>query len=100
MKEPALAVLRDKLPEEIRPLAISLLSNEQEGMKQFEHAISRIASEIQVINKGAYKKEIAHLEQSIDGLHGTLARIDRKVMEWAKKNLNPITMDKELIIPV
>jgi Cdc6-like AAA superfamily ATPase len=47
MKEPALAVLRDKLPEEIRPLAISLLSNEQEGMKQFEDAISRIASEIQ-----------------------------------------------------
>ena len=100
MKEPALAVLRDKLPEEIRPLAISLLSSEQEGMKQFEHAISRIASEIQVINKSAYKKEIAHLEQSIDGLHGTLARIDRNVMEWAKKNLNPIIMDNESVTPV
>jgi very-short-patch-repair endonuclease len=100
MKEPALAVLRDKLPEEIRPLAISLLSNEQEGMKQFEYTISRIASEIQVIDRNAYKKEIVGLEQSIDGLHGTLARIDRNVMEWAKKNLNPIVMDNESVMPV
>ncbi|MDO9046545.1 MAG: AAA family ATPase [Methylobacter sp.] len=100
MKEPALAVLRDKLPEEIRPLAISLLSNEQEGMKQFECTISRIASEIQVIDRNAYKREIAQLEQSIDVLHGTLARIDRNVMEWAKKNLNPIIMDTESVTPV
>ena len=100
MKEPALAVLRDKLPEEIRPLAISLLSNEQEGMKQFERTISRIASEIQFIDRNAYKREITQLEQSIDGLHGTLARIDRNVMEWAKKNLNPIIMDNESVMPV
>src|SRR6185503_6664310 len=29
MKDPALAVLQDQLPDEIRPLAISLLSSEQ-----------------------------------------------------------------------
>jgi len=100
MKEPALTVLRDKLPEEIRPLAISLLSSEQEGMKQFEHAISKIASEIQTLNKNISKKEIIQLEQSIDALHGTLARVDRTIVEWAKKNVNPILMDKELIMPV
>lgn len=100
MKESALTVLRDKLPEEIRPLAISLLSNEQEGMKQFEYAIDRISSEIQVINKNAYREEIIHLEQKIDELHGKLASIDRKVTEWAKKNLNPIILDKESIMPV
>lgn len=100
MKEPALTVLRDKLPEEIRPLAISLLSNEQEGMKQFEHAISRISSEIQFIDKARYRQEIAQLKQRIDGLHGTLAQVDKKVMEWAKKNLNPILIDNESINPV
>jgi len=100
MKEPALAVLRDKLPEEIRPLAISLLSNEQEGMKQFEYAISKIASEIQVIDRNVYRKEIAHLEQSIDVLHGTLARIDRKISDWAKKNLNSIIIGDDSISPV
>ena len=39
MKDRALAVLQEHLPAEIRPLAISLLTSEQEGMKQFEHAI-------------------------------------------------------------
>lgn len=100
MKEPALAVLRDKLPEAIRPLAISLLSNEQEGMKQFEQSISRIAAEIQTIDRQAYKRDISQLEQSINGLHGSLARIDNQVMAWAKKNLDPILMDQEIISPI
>ncbi len=100
MKEPALSVLRDKLPEEIRPLAISLLSDEQEGMKQFEYAISKIASEIQVIDRSIYKKDIAQLEQSIDLIHANLAKIDRKINDWAKKNLDPIRIGDELINPV
>ncbi len=99
MKEPALAVLRDKLPEEIRPLAISLLSSEREGMKQFEHAITRIASEIQSIDKTVYKKDITLLEQNVDGLHATLARVDRNILEWAKKNIDPIIIDKDSITP-
>jgi hypothetical protein len=41
MKDPALAVLRDHLPEEIRPFAIALLASEREGMQQFEQSIHR-----------------------------------------------------------
>lgn len=100
MKEPALAVLRDKLPEEIRPLAISLLSNEQEGMRQFEYAISKIASEIQVIDRNIYRKDIDQLEQSIDAIHAALAKTDRKINDWAKKNLDPVRIGDELITPV
>lgn len=100
MKEPALAVLRDKLPEEVRPLAISLLTNEQEGMKQFEYAISKIASEIQTIDRITFKKEIAHLEQSIDALHAKLSRIDREISTWAKRNLEPLIIDEIEYTPV
>ncbi len=53
MKDPALAVLREQLPDDIRPLAISLLSTELNGMKQFEHAIHKIASEVQSIDRTA-----------------------------------------------
>ena len=52
MKDPALAVLQEQLPAEIRPLAISLLTSEQEGMRQFEHAIHKIASEVQSLDRG------------------------------------------------
>ena len=50
MQEPALAVLREQLPEEIRPLAIALLASEHEGMQQFEESIQRIATGVQSID--------------------------------------------------
>ena len=34
--EAALAVLRDQLPEKVRPLAIAILSNERQGLRQVE----------------------------------------------------------------
>lgn len=97
MKDPALAVLQEQLPEEIRPLAISLLTSEQEGMKQFEHAIHRIASEVQGLDRSGTARAINHLTEHIDALHGKLASVDRKIGEWAKCNLAKITLENEEI---
>lgn len=100
MKDPALTVLRDKLPEEIRPLAINLLTSEKEGMKQFEYAISKIASEIQSIDRISYKRDIEQLEYGIDALHAKLSDIDRQISTWAKKNLDPVVIDEVEYTPV
>jgi very-short-patch-repair endonuclease len=99
MKDPALAVLQEQLPEEIRPLAISLLTSEQDGMKQFEHAIQKIASEVQGLDRGGTARAINHLEESIDALHGKIASIDRRIGEWAKRNLAKVTLGTEEIDP-
>lgn len=99
MKEPALAVLRESLPIDIQPLAISLLTSEFEGMKQFEHAIHRIASEVQSLDRTATRKEITHLGENIDGLHATLSRVDREIEKWAMVNLAPICIDGERLNP-
>ena len=99
MKDPALAVLQEQLPEEIRPLAISLLTSEQDGMKQFEHAIHKIASEVQGLDRSSTARTINHLEESIDALHGKLASVDRKIGEWAKRNLAKVTLETEEIDP-
>ncbi|MEI7900860.1 MAG: AAA domain-containing protein [bacterium] len=99
MKDPALAVLQQQLPAEIRPLAISLLTTEQDGMKQFEHAIHKIASEVQSLDRGSTARAISHLEESIDALHGKLAGIDRKIGDWAKRNLAKVRLDIEEIDP-
>ena len=100
MKDPALAVLQEQLPDEIQPLAISLLSSEQAGMKQFEHAIQKIASEVQVIDRTGTSRAIDHLEESIDAMHGRLAAIDRKVNEWATKNLAKFYLETEEVSPL
>jgi very-short-patch-repair endonuclease len=99
MKDPALAVLQEHLPAEIRPLAISLLTSEQEGMKQFEHAIHKIASEVQSLDRTSTARVIRHLEESIDALHGKLASIDRKIGDWAKRNLATLMLDTEEMDP-
>jgi hypothetical protein len=99
MKDPALAVLQEHLPGEIRPLAISLLTSEQEGMKQFEHAIQKIASEVQSLDRIGTARAITHLEESIDALHGKLARIDYKISDWAKQNLTKVMLESEGIDP-
>ena len=99
MKDPALAVLHDHLPEEIRPLVISLLTSEQEGMKQFEFAIQKIASEVQSLDRYATARLISQLEETIDALHGKLARIDGAISEWARKNLERIKIDDSDIDP-
>ena len=68
-------------------------------MKQFEHAIHKIASEVQSLDRGSTARAISHLEESIDALHGKLASIDRKIGEWAKRNLAKVTLETEEIDP-
>jgi len=100
MKEPALAVLKSQLPKELQPLVISLLSQEQDGMKQLEHTVSKIAAEIQRIDKRALAKDVQKFERDIDVIHTTLAKMDRQIKEWAIQNLSPICLDDEIILPI
>ena len=68
-------------------------------MRQFEHAIQKIASEVQGIDRNGTARAINHLEESIDALHGKLAAIDHKINDWAKKNLIKIRLDDEELDP-
>lgn len=100
MKDPALKVLQEKLPESIRPLAVSLLTSENEGLKQFEYTIKKISSEVASINRDAYKKEIVILDNQIDTIHAQLANTDNNITAWARLNLDDIVIDSETIKPI
>lgn len=100
MKDPALKVLQEKLPESIRPLAVSLLTSENEGLKQFEYTIKKISSEVASINRDAYKKEIVMLDNQIDTIHAQLASTDNQITAWARLNLDNIVIDSETIKPI
>jgi very-short-patch-repair endonuclease len=99
MKDPALIEVREKLPEEIRPLAIPLLTTEQEGLKLFEFAIQKIASEVQTIDRKATGRDIQRLQETIDALHSRLARLGSELEGWARKNLEQLSVDDEHILP-
>ncbi len=99
MRDPALAVLHHQLPEAIRPLVISLLASEQEGVQQFERSIEKIANEVQDLNRDVLAQDIERLETTIDAMQGKLARLDRDLTRWAKLNLSRIDLQGQSIDP-
>lgn len=97
--ESALAVVQEKLPEQIRPLCVSLLSDERDGMKQFEHAIQTIASNISALNPSQAERAIATAEQALDQLHAKIARVDQIVQESAEKHMRNYTFLGKSVSP-
>ena len=88
--EAALAVLRDHIPEGIRDLTISLLTNEREGLKQLERAVSLLASTSTQMNTTALERQILSGQQQILELKKRLASIDIELASFAKKHLGRI----------
>jgi very-short-patch-repair endonuclease len=99
MRDPALFVLRDQLPADIQPLALSLLATEQGGVNQLERSIRKIAAEVQSVDPTTATRQVDGLVEKIDGLHGRLKRVDTDLGRWAKLNVSRIELGGESIDP-
>ncbi|KQW43297.1 MULTISPECIES: AAA domain-containing protein [unclassified Roseateles] len=97
--ESALAVLQEKLPERIRPLSVSLLSDERDGMKQFEHAIQTIASNLAAIIPSRAESTIAAAEAKLSQLHAKISHLDRTVGEHAGKHMRNYSFQGQDVTP-
>lgn len=84
----ALAVLQDKLPELIRPLSVALLSDERDGMKQFEHSIQTIAANVAGIDPYRSQQSIAQADQKLNQLHAKITEVDRAVSAMAAGHMS------------
>jgi flagellar biosynthesis chaperone FliJ len=86
--ESALSVLRDQLPKEIQPLAIAVLSNEREGLRQIESAVREIQSVVDSTQPANRRRIIQRLETEIQGLRTRIAQIDHAMDEIATAHLS------------
>ena len=100
IKDPALSVLQEKLPEKIQPLAVSLLSSETDSIKQFESSIRKISSEVSSIDRKKYQTIINQLEEEIDKTHANLAVTDTAIKQWGRLNLEDVIIDNEHLTPL
>jgi len=91
--EPALEVLQDKIPEEVRPLTVALLTSDRESLRQFESAINTIQAKVSQLNPELTRQEIEHCMSRIDRAHAELATIDRRVDEIALAQLAEVEID-------
>lgn len=85
--ETALSVLQEKLPERIRPLCVALLSEEREGMKQFEHAIQAIATGVEGIHPQRVEANITRLDTELNQLHAKISHVDRTISAHAASHM-------------
>jgi very-short-patch-repair endonuclease len=99
MGEPALAVLREQIPETVRALTVALLTDEKDGMRQFEHAIQTIAATISRFNSTEVERDIRALSNHINELHSRLIIIDQDISKWAKLHLKRISFHGREMLP-
>jgi len=99
MRDPALAVLREQLPADIQPLALTLLAADQDGTNQLERSIRKITAEVQSLDPATASRQVDGLVEAIDALHGKLKRIDTDLGRWAKLNVSRIDLGGETIDP-
>lgn len=85
-----LSVIQEKLPAEINDLVIALVSDDRDGLKQFEKSVANIAQRVQEIIPHDYKVKIQSLKINIDKIHSNIAQLDNQLNEIASKNTNTI----------
>lgn len=99
-KTPALKVLQEQLPLPIRPLAVSLLDSDREGLQQFRGSVDLIANKLQGLRRADLEAEINGLDATIDKLHRRLASIDRQIDEIGRTALTTLEIDGQSIDPL
>ena len=97
--ESALTEVLGKLPERIRPLCVALLSNERDGMRQFEHSIQTISSSVAAMNPTRTAADITILEERLNQLHAKISYVDHAVGDFANKHMRDYTFQGQEVSP-
>jgi hypothetical protein len=98
-KAPALKVLRDKLPAAVRPLAVSLLDSDRDGLKQFQESVDVIADRIHRTRPADARRQIAALDARVEALHRGLTAIDREVDDIGRGAMTAAAIDGATVTP-
>lgn len=86
--ETALSVIKQKLPEDIGRLCVALLSDEADGMRQFELSVSAIAGEVAQIDTRSQEELAERLAGRIDEVHAAIAMLDRQAGQAARLRMD------------
>jgi very-short-patch-repair endonuclease len=72
----ALKVLKEKLPEEVRPLCVSLLGQGGDAFVELNAAVQGITTRFASWHEGAYDQRIADIDRELDAKRRLLAQMD------------------------
>ncbi len=96
----ALSAIQQKLPAEVRDLAIAIIQSDREGARQLETAVDILSSQVKQIDRAAYRRLLSDLEEKLARVQGELASIDRRIAEHAALNLTEVTYRGQRYVPM
>jgi very-short-patch-repair endonuclease len=97
--EAALSVLQEKLPKAVRQLSVSLLSDERDGMKQFEHSIQTIAARVAETNPTRVQTNIQEAKTQLNQLHARISNVDQTIATYAANHMRKRTFQGREVTP-
>lgn len=96
----ALEVLRDKIPEEIRALCVSVLGGDSRSVKEIEDSIKFIAENLDSQQPETLEHEINRLKIELDQTKRNIAKINYQISQAAEKEHTPIALNGEEYTPL
>lgn len=96
----ALTALHEKLPENIRNLAISVIHNDREGARQLEAAVNVLSNEAKQVKLSIVKQEIESKQARLAELRDTIDNVNHDIYAYAQKNLSRVKYSSEEILPM
>lgn len=78
-KEQALTVLRDKLPEAIRPLSVSVLGSSSSSLAELDQSVQAIYEQAVSLDRRAAHREVDALAMELDGGQREVARLRDRI---------------------
>lgn len=85
----ALQVLKDKLPEQIQPLCVSLLGQGGDAFAELNTAVQGITTRQATYTPGAYEPRIAEINDELDESRRALAKIDSEIRSLREEETCP-----------
>jgi len=88
--ESALMALREQIPESVRELTISLVSNERQGLKQLETAVQHLATLASRADLGELISQCDEYTQLVNQHKQAITEIDKNILASGLKQIEPI----------
>lgn len=88
----ALQVLRDKLPQDIRPLCLSILGNDKAAQDNVEDSVRRITDKTAGATIAQLESEIDRAEKKIDEMLDRLALLEREMRQFRESETDEHTV--------
>lgn len=82
----ALRVIRDKVPESIRSLAVTFLDDDSQSKNQFVNAIRHVQENLTKIDEHAYSLRIQNHRASLHRFYSDIASIDNEIEKIAREH--------------